>query len=156
MNIVQKARDFAVKSHGSQTYGTQPYLYHLNKVVDVARRFGASEEVLAACYLHDTVEDTKITSLDLTTNFGTKIAALVLGVTNMPDKESTLNRTRSNKTAVFIKLCDRIANCEEGGKILKYQKEMPLFYKVLYRKGEYDTMWDHLKKLLTFTPNDSK
>lgn len=152
-DIVNQARDFAAAAHGDQKYGNRSYTYHLNKVVNVCNRFGGSGELQAACFLHDTLEDTKVSESELIKEFGPKIAAIVLGVTNLPSKEATLNRTRLSKSAVFVKLCDRIANCEEGGKLPKYQKEMPLFYKILYRAGEYDSMWNHLKKLLSFDDN---
>lgn len=38
-NIVERSRDFAIKAHGTQTYGEHPYVVHLDSV-HIAKRWG--------------------------------------------------------------------------------------------------------------------
>ncbi len=152
MDLIQKAKEFAIKSHGNQMYGTEPYKNHLQEVVNVAKLFGGSESEIVACWLHDTIEDTGITRSEIGKEFGMDIANIVWCVSNdtdykSDDKASTLVKIASNRKAVFVKLCDRIANVSRSGKIDKYKREQPAFKKALYKKGEYDSMWAKLDSL---------
>jgi len=146
------ADDFAQMAHGDQQYGQHPYKYHLDKVVDNARRFNGTKTQILCARLHDVIEDTAITKEQLASRFGNHVAHVVDLVSNQskehPDwKQTTLERIRTEPDAVFVKLCDRIANVAEGGKIGKYRKEYPLFRGILYREGEYEDMWRVLDDL---------
>ena len=146
---VKSARKFAVAAHGSQTYGTNnPYVYHLDKVAKVCLRYGGKIDDLVICYLHDVLEDTNVPAAQIENQFGNLITKIVMLLSNTESKKNTYERIRSSSKAVFIKLCDRIANVEEGGKVDMYKKQYPLFRSVLYRKGEYESMWRHLDGLL--------
>lgn len=147
------ADEFAQFAHGDQQYGQHPYKYHLDKVTDNAKRFGGTKLQRLCARLHDVIEDTAIDKDELTARFGTHVAHVVDLVSNQPKndprwKETTLKRVRTSPDAVFVKLCDRIANVAEGGKIEKYKKEYPLFRQILHRDGEYDEMWSVLDNLL--------
>ncbi len=61
---VARARDFAVKAHGDQKYGDQPYSVHLDDLMFVAG-YGEDMELRQVGFLHDVVEDTGITSTNL-------------------------------------------------------------------------------------------
>jgi (p)ppGpp synthase/HD superfamily hydrolase len=61
----------------------------------------------------------------------------------------TLPKTASNPDAVIIKLADRIANIEHGGKIEMYAKEYEDFRRNLYQSDRVAApLWEHLEKLL--------
>ena len=61
----------------------------------------------------------------------------------------TLPKTASNPDAVIIKLADRIANIEHGGKIDMYAKEYGAFKSHLYQADKVAApLWDHLESLL--------
>src|ERR671919_219481 len=84
-DIVGKSRAFAVAMHGGQLrkYSDKPYVVHLDAVVSILRSFGITgPAVLAAAYLHDTVEDTKATIQDIYDSFGEQIAELVYWLTD--------------------------------------------------------------------------
>ena len=146
-NYLKKAIEFAKEAHGNQRYGDKPYVYHLLKVAKVAKRYGGSEFQIICSFLHDVLEDTPVTFDQLSKAFG-RAATVIDLVSNRASKEETFKRIRSSKDAVFVKLCDRIANVEEGAKNSKYRKEYPLFKSILYRKGEFESMWEYLDKLL--------
>lgn len=138
---IDKTVSFAIRVHGDQKYGDKPYEYHLKQVFDNAVKFGGSLAARQAAILHDTLEDTAVTKPELEAQFGPKVAHLVDLLTNQPSKENTYRRIRTDPEAVFVKLCDRLANVSEGQKNGKYRKEHSLFKSILYRRGEYDTLW---------------
>jgi guanosine-3',5'-bis(diphosphate) 3'-pyrophosphohydrolase len=70
---------------------------HLDAVVRILKSFGNSEPaVLAAGYLHDTVEDTNTTIQELYEEFGEEVAELVYWLT---DAEKGKRRMRKLMSA---------------------------------------------------------
>ena len=59
---VKRAREFAIKAHGDQMYGDEPYIVHLDEVAGILHEFGIMETIFTnayiVAYLHDTIEDT--------------------------------------------------------------------------------------------------
>ena len=158
--MIEQARRFATKAHGDQMYGDQPYTYHLGKVVDVLVRFKHEDPaLLAAGWLHDTLEDTSATFDDIQDEFGFEIAALVDAVTDGPGSSRAERKIRPYNMipkcpgAVILKLADRIANIEasldEGhDRLLKrYAKEHPSFHAALFDGRLAMDMWEHLDKI---------
>lgn len=158
--IIEKAKAFATKAHEGQKYGNQPYTYHLQQVVNVLERFDhASDKLLAAAWLHDTLEDTSTTEFEIAKEFGPRVAELVIRVTDQPGntregrKRATYPIIAANPFAVLLKLADRIANVEcalqdGSGYIQMYKKEQPDFEQALRTEGQYEDMWFHLGELL--------
>ena len=101
-----------------------------------------------AAWLHDVIEDTSVTKGDVAKTFGSKVAKIVDLVSNQASKEATYKRIRSSKDAVFVKLCDRLANVAEGGKLDMYRKQYQLFSNILYKRGEFDALWKAIEKTL--------
>lgn len=142
-------RTFANTAHGDQKYGKdKPYSYHLDKVYDNAVKFGGSRTAQIAARLHDVLEDTSVPYETIEEKFGKDVADVVQLVSNLPDKAETYRRIRTNPDAVFVKLCDRLANVSEGQKNDKYRKEQPLFKSILYRPGEFDELWNAIEERL--------
>jgi len=72
-----------------------------------------------------------------------------IGRNRKEKKIKTLPKTASNPDAVIIKLADRIANIEHGGKIDMYAKEYADFKNHLYQADKVAApLWDHLESLL--------
>jgi (p)ppGpp synthase/HD superfamily hydrolase len=145
---MDKAVSFALQAHGDQKYGDKPYEYHLRKVFDNAIKFKGTPDAKAAAMLHDTIEDTNVTKDQLAHEFNPHIAHIVDLVSNQPSKEQTYQRIRTDPDAVFVKLCDRLANVSEGQKNKKYRMEQPLFRSILYRKGEFEPLWQAIERAL--------
>lgn len=136
-NLVGRARAFALEAHKETRYGALPYEFHLKAVV-AALPAGSSEEVIAAAWLHDTVEDTPATLHEIRTLFGGKVARLVDSVTDEPGETREARKALTyRKLAVApveartLKLADRVANMTasiENPKMKeKYRKEFPEF-----------------------------
>lgn len=139
-----RAMDLACDAHTGQTYGTRPYVRHLAHVESVLLRFSFSDyDLLAAAWLHDTIEDTSVSYLQITEQFGDNVALLVYAVT---DGEGTNRRERKAASyakmvkyprAIILKLADRVANTESslvsGDQLIgMYRKEYPAFREKLY------------------------
>lgn len=142
------ALNFALRAHGDQMYGDKPYKYHLLKVFQLAQ--GGTTASRQAALLHDVLEDTSVTKEQLEKQFGPKVAHIVDLVTKRPNEPnaSYYDRINTDREAVFVKLCDRLANATEGEKNDKYAADYPLFKQKLHIKGEYQTYWWRLDKLL--------
>jgi (p)ppGpp synthase/HD superfamily hydrolase len=153
----KEARMVSIQAHGNQTYDDVfPYSKHLDDVVDVLKRFGFSGKYIVAGYLHDIIEDTALSYNKVKKHFGPEVAEMVycvtdeLGRNRAEKKEKTLPKTASNADAIIVKLADRIANIEQGGKINMYREEYDVFHQFLFARTPDDgrDMWRHLEKLL--------
>ena len=116
--LIEKARAFAITAHGDQKYGGKPYYYHLRQVEQVLIDSGYSEEkYIITALLHDTIEDTATSQLDIETEFGKEIANAVFAVTGVGKNRKERNasiyeKINGNELACAVKAADRIANLE--------------------------------------------
>jgi len=82
--LVERAYRVAEEAHRNQKRQSgKAYITHCLEVANILAEMGAPAEVVAAGLLHDTVEDTKITLLDLRDAFGDTVGNLVDGVTKL-------------------------------------------------------------------------
>jgi len=168
--IVAKARLFAQMAHGSQQYGTVgPYSVHLEDVERVLAQYTQSDDLKAAAWLHDVIEDTEYKSLE-GHGFPDYVVELVQAVTDEPGKNRKERKAATYKKiidvpdAVVLKLADRIANVEACRKnnnnpnlLAMYRSEHPAFLAALRdapvtRVKDIRVMWDRLITALRFGP----
>jgi (p)ppGpp synthase/HD superfamily hydrolase len=123
-DIEQKAREFATYHHGAigqkRKYTGEDYINHPAAVVELVRSVPHTPEMLAAAWLHDTVEDTAATIEDIERHFGQEVATLVEMLTDVSRPEHGLRATRkamdrehtakASPAAKTIKLADLIDN----------------------------------------------
>ena len=87
---IKKAYEFAAKAHGDQKrLSGEPYIIHPLAVAIIIARLGMDSSSIIAAILHDTVEDTSITSEIISSEFGETVQELVDGLTkiqNVPKK----------------------------------------------------------------------
>lgn len=152
----REARLMAVKAHGTQAYDDLfPYEKHLDDVVAVLKRFGLDGKYIIAGWLHDSIEDGAISYNKILKYFGLEVAEIIycvtdeLGRNRKEKKDKTYPKLIANPDAIIVKLADRIANVEHGGKIDMYQKEFDEFKAKLYQSDRLaEPMWKHLEILL--------
>ena len=118
-NIILRAAAVARDAHKGQKrkYSGRPYITHPGRVAARASILpGATEALVAAAWLHDTVEDTDIVLDDIKESFGEEIASIVDGLTNRFDKASypDMNR-KARKSAEH----ERLAKAPHEVKLLK-------------------------------------
>ena len=100
--LQEKAKKFATKAHEGQvrkSTGT-PMIGHPIRVALQLEKAGFPDYVVAAGYLHDTVEDTSVTKEDIIREFGEKTAFVVEG--NTENKNHTWEE-RKTHTILAIK-----------------------------------------------------
>ena len=85
--LLDKAIHFATEKHaGGVRKGTnRPYIGHPLEVMNILNRMEADNDLMMAGLLHDTVEDTETTYMDIKNEFGMDVAALVAAHTKNPD-----------------------------------------------------------------------
>src|SRR5438132_9915184 len=122
LEIVRKAYEYSQKYHAGQTRASgQPYLVHPLEVACVLAEMKMDPIGIAAGLLHDSVEDTSITIVDIGKEFGDQVAHIVEGVTKISKidfatrEEQQAENLRKMMLAmvddirvVLIKLADRL------------------------------------------------
>jgi len=82
--LIQRAYRVAEKAHtGQKRVSGEPYINHLLAVAAILAEYSMPVEVVAAGLLHDTIEDTSITSEELARDFSDGVVSLVQGVTKL-------------------------------------------------------------------------
>ena len=121
---IEKAIKFATKKHSEanqfRKYTGEPYIAHPASVAKIVSSVPHTESMMAAAWLHDTVEDTSATLEEIEKEFGEEICSLVEMLTDISkpedgnraarkaiDRAHTAKATPSGQT---IKLADLIHN----------------------------------------------
>ncbi|HVG03198.1 MAG TPA: bifunctional (p)ppGpp synthetase/guanosine-3',5'-bis(diphosphate) 3'-pyrophosphohydrolase [Nitrospira sp.] len=124
LDLVRRAYDFSAKAHEGQTRRSgEPYLRHPLAVAGVLTHLKTDVTAIVAGLLHDTLEDTLATPIELEQRFGKDVVHLVDGVTkigkitfrNYEEKQAENFRKMLLSMAddirvVLIKLADRLHN----------------------------------------------
>jgi (p)ppGpp synthase/HD superfamily hydrolase len=110
--IMKKAIVFAVAKHQGQTddIGKRYFDSHIQPVANALMTFTNDAEIIAAAYLHDTLEDTNTTYDELVNEFGVRVADLVNELTHEGEKDHYYFPRLKSKEAILIKLIDRASN----------------------------------------------
>jgi len=126
-DLIERAREFATNAHQRigqrRKYTNQPYDSHLAAVAKLVEEVADDAEMIAAAWLHDTVEDTPATLDDIEKNFGASVAELVEELTDVSKpsdgnraKRKDIDRLHSAQASIrakTVKLADLIDNCKD-------------------------------------------
>ena len=120
LQLVTKAAYYAAtahREHRRKDSAATPYINHLTEVAHLLANALCPATVIAAGYLHDTIEDVDVTYEMLLAEFGSEIADLVQSVTddqNLPQhvrKQQQVERaTHASAGTAALKLADKISN----------------------------------------------
>ncbi len=124
LELIRKAYEFSQKHHAGQSRASgEPYLIHPLEVALVLSEMKMDPVAIAAGLLHDSVEDTSVTVVDIRKEFGEQVAHIVEGVTKISAidfatrEEQQAENLRKMMLAmvddirvVLIKLADRLHN----------------------------------------------
>lgn len=82
--VIERAFSIADRAHtGQRRRSGEPYIVHPLHVARFLSDMGLDAATVAACILHDTIEDTSITRSQIEKEFGSEVAFLVDGVTKL-------------------------------------------------------------------------
>jgi (p)ppGpp synthase/HD superfamily hydrolase len=163
-----KIMAFAIEAHDkvNQTYDGKPYSVHLCMVYSVAIGFinhippHRRDDVLNAVWLHDTIEDCRLTYNDILKISNKEVADLVYAVTNEKGKnrkeranEKYYKGIRETEFATFIKICDRLANvlyskATDSRMFHVYRNENEEFLKHLFERPDQQLRYRELVQAL--------
>ena len=124
MTLEDRARIFATAAHAAvgqlRKYTHEPYIVHPAEVVQILKTVPHTEAMVAAAWLHDTVEDTGVTLELVRAEFGDEVATLVGWLTDVsrPDHGNRAARKAVDRAhtaaapaeAQSIKAADLISN----------------------------------------------
>lgn len=120
--LLTKALNFAAQKHIDQRRKgerAEPYINHLTEVGELLAKFtsGADPVLVAAGFLHDTIEDTKTTYEELVRAFGENVADIVRETTDdksLPKAERKRlqieHAAHASDAAKQVKMADKISN----------------------------------------------
>ncbi|QQO19670.1 HD domain-containing protein [Bradyrhizobium diazoefficiens] len=122
VRLISEAAELAAHRHNGMARkgrGNEPYINHLAEVANLlaAATDGADAELVAAGWLHDSIEDTDTTREELARTFSERVASLVAECTDdmsLPKAErrrlQVLEAPKKSSGAKLIKIADKISN----------------------------------------------
>lgn len=143
--LVQQAREFAAYAHRAQQrkYTGEPYYNHLASVASLLYQHldPATEELnelVAAAFLHDVLEDTDVPAQLLSTLFGKRVLELVLAVTDVSKPSDGNRAVRKAKDRDHLAQADGIAQSLKVADLMDNTRSIvahdPAFAKVYLRE----------------------
>ena len=164
LTLILKSYEYAKYYHRNQKRKSGDlYITHPLEVAKLAYKFGLDTDSICAAFLHDTVEDTEVSSKDIKKEFNEEISIIVEGLTKLDnsrlhlktDIEKNINELRrmllsasKDIRILIIKLCDRLHNMrtlsyKKRETILRISKETLFVYAPIAQKiGIYELKWE--------------
>jgi (p)ppGpp synthase/HD superfamily hydrolase len=162
MELSDQAKKFAALAHAGQAYGPcEPYTVHLDDVVALV---GNDDTMKTVAYLHDVVEDTPVSLVEISSRFGMFVAECVDLLTDVPGVNRKERKAASHAklakvepshyAALVVKVADRTANVEacvrkgNSGLLEMYRREQEAFKTAAYRPGLCDNLWGRIESAI--------
>ena len=159
---LEKAFRFAAAAHeGACRKSGEPFIAHPVEVAIILADLRMDVETLCAALLHDTVEDTDVTSQLVEQEFGPHVAQLVDGVTKitrievetLTDEQAATIRKMfvamsKDIRVIVIKLADRLHNMrtlaalKEDRRIFKSRETLEIYAPIAHRLGINSIKWE--------------
>lgn len=122
VQIVLRAANLAARWHAAQKRkgaAAEPYINHLLEVAGLVADAtdGADAELVAAALLHDSIEDCEVPQTVLNDHFGSRVASLVIEMTDDKTLDKAVRKRKQIETAStkshdakILKMADKISN----------------------------------------------
>ena len=124
IELILKALEFSLKAHDNQKrISGEPYVNHPIEVSKILARIKLDTSSIISGLLHDTLEDTNISIVEIKSLFGEEVANLVEGLTKINKYSLKVNKLKLGENyrklllastkdlrVILIKLADRLHN----------------------------------------------
>src|SRR5215203_707074 len=160
--LVADAYNAAHAAHRGQTRKSgEPFVYHPLATADVLAELRLDPTTIAAALLHDVLEDTRMTKVELAERFGDEVAEIVDGVTKLKRlpsgnlEEAQAESLRKMIVAmsrdvrvIIIKLADRLHNMrtvaylKRETQLRKATETLEIYAPLAHRLGIYSIKWE--------------
>jgi len=120
LRLVSEAAELAARRHSGQQrkgHEDEPYINHLAEVASLLAAATDDAELVAAGWLHDTIEDTDTSRDELAERFGARVADMVEEVTDDMTlakserrRRQVIDAPKKSPGAKLIKIADKISN----------------------------------------------
>jgi (p)ppGpp synthase/HD superfamily hydrolase len=120
LGLIRRAYDVAAAwHHGQARFSGDPYITHPLAVATILAGLGASDQVLCAALLHDTIACTPCTFAELNREFGAEITDLVAGIAALDRiryqgtitvAQAIAAAQAADRQVLAIKVADRLHN----------------------------------------------
>ena len=101
-SLIAKAKALATERHDGQfrKHTKEPYIVHPEAVVEILKKYAdPTDEMIAAAWLHDVVEDTDTSLIEIREQFGLDVALMVSALT-----DDEIGNRKERKEKYFSKL----------------------------------------------------
>ena len=142
---IEQTRIWAAELHKGQTdKAGEPYMGHIDRVVGhLLEKFpDATEDEITAAYLHDALEDTKLTTDDMRARgYNENVIEMIKIVTKDPTSKLTYAQRiekiaqSGNRGAIRIKVADNSDN-RDPARLAKLPRDMQSLFKQRYGRSE--------------------
>ena len=160
--LIDRAYRFAKEAHAGQNRKSgEPFINHPTEVAFILSEIRMDASTIVAALLHDTVEDTKVTTKQIAEEFSPEIAQLVEGVTKISKIQiESLSEAQSENfrkmlvamskdvRVTVIKLADRLHNMRtlralpEDRRLFKAKETMEIYAPLANRLGINSVKWE--------------
>ena len=124
MDLISKAKNIAIKYHKGAIRKSEkdlPYIVHPFDAARIVSKVTDDENIICACYLHDTVEDTSLSLDEIHDLFNLDIKSLVSGATEKDKSKSWEERKQEridlekdyDERHKLVILADKISNLSD-------------------------------------------
>jgi len=145
VSLISKAIEFSSAAHGSQLRQSgEPYINHPIEVAKILTEIKLDSSSIISGLLHDTLEDTIVTTDEIKKNFGEEIASLVGGLTKINKYSLKVNNLKLGENyrklliaatkdlrVILIKLADRLHNMQTLNHIDNHHKRISISLETL-------------------------
>lgn len=147
MDLVEKALRIMLTAHGQQVRKTDssPYIIHPMMVAKKLARLGFNDEVIAAAFIHDVLEDTDYPEKKLRQELGDKVVDIILPLSEDKKleweerKKKYINDVKNASVETkAVSIADKIHNLES---IIETHKTMGSDIWSKFNRGKEQKMW---------------